>query len=340
MTFTWNEYPGATGYNVYRAPELHPEAFVLTEENIPVSVLDIDCEYVIVRAITPSGETSLDCTPIHYCGSDHPIPPLVLNNVIDVGQRHLPVFTLYLPETGTYPVPPFVAGGAVVPVTWELISGTLPTGITFTSEGIFSGTPISQFDYADCDEIPGIALNLRGYFHEFTFKATDSIGNTGTQIIPWYVILGEKWDMTYTLPVGCEFFSATNLFEISPYSDVGWFITEGGDPAIIGRVMFPIRDGFGVYQGANGTGTFPPESTAYGSSPGVGTFLYPDLTWRNVVCFNVKFGSSWIGNIIYDGARGSGLYKSEFIPLTRWVKSSGTLTDPPDTSGGINLTVS
>lgn len=70
---TWDPYTGATGYNVYRAPEDAPAAFVLTETNIPLSVVSIDCEYVIVTAIAPLGETP-QCTPVHYCFVDTPVP--------------------------------------------------------------------------------------------------------------------------------------------------------------------------------------------------------------------------------------------------------------------------
>ena len=71
--FTWDPYPEATGYNVYSASDTDSMNFVLTHSNIPVSVLPIDCESIIVSAITPAG-ASPACDPIHFCPVGPPIP--------------------------------------------------------------------------------------------------------------------------------------------------------------------------------------------------------------------------------------------------------------------------
>jgi hypothetical protein len=68
-------------------------------------------------------------------------------------------------STGTaYANTQFIAAG-VPPITWSILSGTLPSGMTFSSSGLLSGTP---------------TLNTTS--SQITFKASNSSGNANTTL--------------------------------------------------------------------------------------------------------------------------------------------------------------
>jgi outer membrane autotransporter protein len=76
------------------------------------------------------------------------------------------------------------ASGGVGPYSYSLLSGALPIGVSFSSAGQFAGTPRSDGDFS---------LNVR---------ATDSNGNTGTQVVDFSIAAPTLTVTPATLPDG------------------------------------------------------------------------------------------------------------------------------------------
>jgi hypothetical protein len=74
---------------------------------------------------------------------------------------------------------PLSEDGGTTPFTWGLSSGSLPPGITLSTSGVLSGTPIVP--------APG-AVNFTAQTYSPTVTVTDGLGNVGTQALSLRVI--------------------------------------------------------------------------------------------------------------------------------------------------------
>jgi hypothetical protein len=114
-----------------------------------------------------------------------------------------PVNPVELPDgfrNETYAPVTFTLVGAQGPVTWELSDGTLPNGMTFSAQGVLSGTPTES-----------------GFFYLY-FTVTDSLGS---QQFDRYLVINERITLNPpTLPNGVfgqvydQVISAPNATEV------------------------------------------------------------------------------------------------------------------------------
>lgn len=79
-----------------------------------------------------------------------------------------------------YPATTFTATGTS-PITWSVTAGTLPTGLSFSSAGVLSGTP---------------TVSASG---NITFTATNSAGSVGTSLL--MIVAGEGAPVPLTAPL-------------------------------------------------------------------------------------------------------------------------------------------
>jgi len=118
---------------------------------------------------------------------------------ISIGNLVITTLTLPNGTTGTaYPSQSIQTTGGVPTISFILLSGTLPTGLTLSSAGVLSGTPTTA-----------------GTFN-FTIQASDQIGSTGSRA--YTVIVSDPLQITTT--------TLTNGFVGATYSQT--VLTSGG----------------------------------------------------------------------------------------------------------------
>lgn len=262
------------------------------------------------------------------------------------GIRRTPYFT-YLAYDPAFPgsTLQLIAGGAIGSVTWEIVAGSLPTGMALTSAGVFSGTPTDEFDFPDTD-FGGVPLPERRKLFPFTVKATDSTGHVGFFPISFRVIMGARYDISYILPVGAvRWDKLGRLVMPTPYHDVGILFDWDNatfDPLLFeAPISFPVRNGAGVWLSTYESVNAP--EMANTSAEGFTSWLYLDGEWRTTVMLFVKWNigpDEYLGSLAYDTPKGA-LYGTWTLPVSRWsILRNGIPSDPPDTSGSLTVTVS
>ena len=116
-----------------------------------------------------------------------------------------------------------IASGGLTPYTWTISSGSLPPGITVTTDGVVSGTPVTD---PSCPSYPCT--------YNFTVKVTDSQTPTPAyQTTPLSIVINQDLSLApASLPVG-----TANV----PYN--GTFSASNGVPpytyAVYGNTMLP-----------------------------------------------------------------------------------------------------
>ena len=111
-----------------------------------------------------------------------PCPPISIANAND-NSTTLPIGTANQPYNAS-----LVANGGTAPYTFQILSGFLPTGMTFSSDGIFSGTPTDTTE------------------NTLQIKTTDAFGCTGQQAFDMLIACQT---ITVTPPV--QNFTVVNL---------------------------------------------------------------------------------------------------------------------------------
>lgn len=156
-----------------------------TVEAIPVSgvVFPIGTTTVDVRVVDAEG-TVVNCTfPVTILPQIIPPPPLAITTSV-----------LPLAVAGNPYAAQVIATGGVEPRVLSIQSGSLPTGVTFNSDGLFGGTP-----------------TVTGSF-PLTVRVTDALQTTATrnytlQVIaqsaghPYYTALISRSDLLYAFPL-------------------------------------------------------------------------------------------------------------------------------------------
>jgi len=85
-----------------------------------------------------------------------------------------------------YPSTTLTATGGVTPYTWMMTSGSLPSGLTLSSAGVISGTPIAS----------AVTTPVG-----FAVKVTDSQGDTATSVVLTIAVSGFNFTSSSTSPI-------------------------------------------------------------------------------------------------------------------------------------------
>lgn len=261
-------------------------------------------------------------------------PELTLANSLNFGVRKIIYYHSILYDPSNVSAPALlIAGDAVGAVTWDIISGSIPSGMSLSQSGQFSGTPDEQFVFEDCNGT-GVSVPEVAKHYNFTVRATDSVGTTGTQDIDFPVVLGGRVQLTYTIPPG-SVLNPTYTPLPTPYDDIG-IVFNYFDGAMF---YMPLRGVDGTFGGIFWGGPAFSHDTAAASGFGMARQL--DGTWIPTLSIWVEFAvEGWAGWMVYQGVAGSIYRTGETIPISGYVRhDGGPNTPPPSIAGSCTLTI-
>ncbi len=165
LAITQTTLPAAvlgTAYNqqITATGGVSPYTFAVTNGSLPAG-LTLGTTGAITGTPTAAGTSTFTVTTMDQSGATATQTfTLAVNSTLAINQTTLPAAT-----TGTaYSQQLSVTGGAT-PVTYSLLSGTLPAGLTLSTSGLISGTPTTAGSST------------------FTVQATDANGATATQAL-------------------------------------------------------------------------------------------------------------------------------------------------------------
>jgi hypothetical protein len=133
---------------------------------------------------------------------------LSVSSALAISTSTLPGASVGVPYTQT-----LSASGGVTPYTWTLASGTVPPGLSLSTNGILSGTPTTGGTYS------------------FTVRATDSLSSVATQPLSIVVASALAITTSSTLPGGVPSVTySTTLAAIGGTAPYVWALTSGTLP--------------------------------------------------------------------------------------------------------------
>jgi len=222
----------------------------------------------------------------------------------------------------------FTASGGVAPYNFSLVSGGLPVGMSMSSPGVFSGTPVIAGTY------------------NFTVRATDSNGFTGDHAYSLVVILPTLTLAPATLPNATAGTAYSQTFTTSggtgPYS---YSLVSGGLPPGIAMSSAGVLIGTPVLTGAY---TFTVRSSDSGSSATVdGTYtvtvISPTLTLTPAAGALPAGtgGTAYAQTFVASGGAAPYTYAlvSGALPAGLSLGSNGTLSGTPTVGGNFTFSV-
>lgn len=327
--FTWENYPGALCYSVYKLSDaVDPFSdYVLIAECITDPIFkpdDWEIPYVppgpgnpdcyLVTAITPLGEVAVSQPK---CSNDPPQPPVPGGGVGCISNQTVLADGVI---NGPYSVT-FTPVGTAQSPTWSLLSGSFPPGLSLDgASGVLSGTPTEAGTSA------------------FTIQLTKTGGGTctGTFVMS---VLGCITNNS-PLPNGDSVTPySVQLLPATPTTGLQWIISGGTLP--VGLTLNPNTGVISGVSTTTGTSIFQVRLSKNGVticekqfSITMGGLHYANLVWdtptvlRNMVPISQQPGviqGSWVGNqiaVLNDGpanlpsAEGDAIYASGFLTYT------------------------
>ena len=275
---------------------------------------------------TGSFPVTVTATDANGCSGAVSVTLTVNCPTITIGPASLPNGT-----TGTtYPATQLTQAGGTLPITWDLASGTLPTGLSLSGSGLVSGTPTAA-----------------GSFN-FTARATDANGCSGTLAYSVNIVCPTiTVTTTGAVPNGVVgvVYGGVTFQQTGGSTPITWSVSAGSLPAGLA-----LNSSTGQITGTpTQTGTFVVTVTATDANGCTGslqisfTVTCPviTLTPAGPTLADGFFGVAYSQTFLASGGATPHTFTvtSGALPPNMTLSSGGSLTGSPSNTGPYSFTI-